>query len=65
LSASGPEKAEAARQLARNALSVLESGIRNRHPQYDDRSVHLAIMRRILGNTLYRRVFPDAPRVEL
>ena len=62
---SGAEKAESARALGRSALVLLKSGIRARHPLYSEEDVHLAVMRRILGDGLYQDVFPGKPRVEL
>ena len=35
------------------------SGIRRRHPDYDDFQVRLALARMTLGDDLVRRVWPD------
>jgi hypothetical protein len=62
---SGPEKVESARRLGRSTLALVKSGIRARHPLYSEEDVHLAVMRRLLGDDLYQAVFPTRPRVEL
>ncbi|MCL4190123.1 MAG: hypothetical protein KJZ87_00150 [Thermoguttaceae bacterium] len=43
---------------------VLEAGVRQRHPDYDDRQVKLAAIRHRLGDTLFREVYPGV-EVEL
>jgi uncharacterized protein (DUF2267 family) len=63
-SMSGPERAEAAFRLRRRVLSVFRDGIRARHPDYSEQQVHLVVMRRILGDELYQRVFPGEPVLE-
>lgn len=37
---------------------VLESGVRQRHPEYNDRQAKLAAIRLRLGDTLFREVYP-------
>ena len=48
------EMSEAARELAR-------TGIRARHPDYDDIEVEHALRRLILGDELFRKAWPDRP----
>jgi len=62
---SGPEKVESARRLGRATIELLMSGIRARHPLYDEEDVHLAVMRRVLGDELYKAVFPHKPDIKL
>jgi hypothetical protein len=47
-------------QLARETA---KSGIRSRHPDYDEDQVHLAYARLVLGDDLVRKVWPARPLV--
>ena len=40
------------------------AGIRRRHPTYDDRHVHMALRRLILGDELVRKAWPDLELVD-
>jgi len=53
------ERLRRALDLSDQARAVLEAGIRHRHPEYDDRSVHLAAVRLSLGKRLFREAFSD------
>ena len=46
-------------ELSDSSRALLEAGVRQRHPQYDDRSTHLAVARLSLGSRLFRAAFPD------
>jgi len=39
---------------------IVETGIRNRHPDYDDEKIRLALLRLTLGERLFKRMFPDS-----
>jgi hypothetical protein len=45
-------------------LGLMETGIRHRHPDYDDRQVRLARIRLMLGREQFRLAYPDAGEVE-
>lgn len=45
---------EGVRQLSR-------AGIRSRHPEYSEEDVELAMRRVVLGEELFRAVWPNAP----
>jgi len=61
----GPERVAAARDLRASALAQFRAGVRARHPGYGEEDVHRAVMRRILGDDLCRKVFPGRPLVDL
>jgi hypothetical protein len=46
-------------ELSDRARALLEAGVRQRHPQYDDRAVRLAATRLSLGRRLFREAFSD------
>jgi len=50
-------------QMSEEALAMLTSGIKARHPGYSDAQVTWAFRRIRLGDVLLRRVWPDAPLV--
>jgi hypothetical protein len=60
----GPGRIEIAFRLTRMAREASEAGIRQRHPDYDDARVRLALARLEYGDELVRRVWPDSPLVE-
>lgn len=51
-------------QLNRAALRMATEAIRRRHPDYDDRTVFLALVRRFYGDELALEVWPEAATVE-
>ena len=60
----GLSEAERARQgfaLCRFAREVRRRGIAERHPEYDDDQVRLALIRSELGDTLFVSAYPDEP----
>lgn len=46
-------------QLSNNLRAVTEAGIRQRHPDYDDQMVKLAVIRLTVGDKLFRQAFGD------
>jgi hypothetical protein len=44
--------------LGDSLRSLTESGVRHRHPDYDERRVRLATARLLLGESLFAQVFP-------
>ena len=39
--------------------SITESGVRQRHPDYDENMVRLAAIRIAIGEDLFRQAYPD------
>lgn len=50
-------------ELNRGVLRLVEGAVRRRHPDYDDREVFLAIVRRVYGDELALTVWPEAASV--
>lgn len=51
-------------QLNRGVASMAKQAVCRRHPDYDDRQVFLALVRRLYGDDLALEVWPDAAAVE-
>ena len=45
-------------ELSDNLRAITESGIRHRHPEYDEAKIRLALIRLTAGKTVYRLLFP-------
>ena len=45
-------------ELSDNLRSTVESGIRQRHPNYNEEQVKLAVFRLVLDKTLFDEAFP-------
>ncbi|HWO22001.1 MAG TPA: hypothetical protein VNO30_24735 [Kofleriaceae bacterium] len=60
---SGAEKVALAAQLSEDVRAVARAGIRTRHPEYSDREVWYALQRLLLGDELFDRAWPLAPRL--
>jgi hypothetical protein len=50
---------ELACRMTDSLREFVASGVRRRHPEYDERQVKLATIRLMLGDALYREVFSD------
>lgn len=59
-----PDRLDEWAQLNRGANRMAEQAVRRRHPDYDDRQVFLALVRRTYGDDLALLVWPDAAAVE-
>lgn len=53
------DRAEITFQLCDNMRAFVEAGVRDRHPDYDDDKVRLAVIRLTLGERLFREAFGD------
>jgi hypothetical protein len=54
-----PEKRlQQAFQMTADLQRRLADGVRQRHPEYDERQVRLAVIRLRLGDELFRAVYP-------
>lgn len=60
---SGAEKVALAAQLSEDVRAVAMAGIRARHPEYSDREIWYALQRLLLGDDLFGRAWPHAPRL--
>jgi hypothetical protein len=55
-----PEKRlELALELSENIRNVVAAGVRNRHPNYGEDQVRLAVVRLLLGDELFRMGYPN------
>jgi hypothetical protein len=45
--------------LNRSLRSISEAGVRRRHPDYDERQVHLAAIKLSIGTDLFKLVYPN------
>ena len=56
----GPEvRLKMAFELSDNLRSIVESGVRHRHPDWDEKSVKRAVLRLAIGEHLFRQAFGD------
>lgn len=46
-------------ELSDGLRSIIESGVRQRHPDYDENMVRLAAIRIAIGEKLFRQAYPD------
>ena len=52
-------RARMAIELSNGLRSIIESGVRQRHPDYDENMVRLAAVRIMIGEELFRQAYPD------
>jgi hypothetical protein len=52
------KRAEMTFQLGNNLRSIVESGIRQRHPGYSDEQIKLAALKLTIDKDLFNRAFP-------
>lgn len=50
-------------RLSEDARAIALEAIRRRHPDYDDTQARFALFRLLLGDALFERVWPAAPRL--
>lgn len=53
------ERAQVTFQLSDMMRSMAEKGVRRRHPEYDQQTVRLALIRLTAGEEVFNRFFPD------
>ncbi len=51
---------ELAIQMSKSLLEVVTAGVRRRHPDFLEGQVRLAVLRLVLGEELFGRVYPGA-----
>ena len=52
------KRAEMTFQLSNNLRSIVESGIRQRHPSYSEEQIKIAVLSLVIDRTLLERAFP-------
>ena len=57
------QRARLGHQMSIDARTITSDGIRQRHPDYDEAAVRWALFRILVGDQLFRRVWPGAPLV--
>ncbi len=55
------QRTQLGHQMSLEARAIARAAIARRHPEYDDEAVRWASFRMLLGDQLFRRVWPDAP----
>ncbi|RKY11620.1 MAG: hypothetical protein DRP65_03770 [Planctomycetota bacterium] len=46
-------------ELGDNIRKLAVAGVRSRHPEYDDKKVSMAVMKLMIGDLLFKKVFGD------
>jgi hypothetical protein len=60
----GPEKRfRAGLELTRTSLILLKAGIINRHPEYTEEQIQLALIKTILPEHLFKAAYPQADEI--
>lgn len=57
----GAQRCDLAAEMSMAARELALAGIRTRHPDYDADQARYALLRMILGDDLFQRVWPRAP----
>jgi len=52
-------RANMAIELSDGLRAIVESGVRQRYPDYDDKMVRLAALRTAIGKELFHQSYPD------
>ena len=61
----GPERRfELGVRMSEDIRALAAEGIRARHPEYSEAEVRFALFRMLLGDELFGRAWPDAPRLK-
>lgn len=55
---------ETALEFTEILRKLIESGVRVRHPEYSDKEVKLAVIRIILGEKLFKKVYPEYKEIK-
>lgn len=61
---SGDQRVTIASNLSEDVREIARAGIRARHPDYDEEHIRFALYRMLLGDELFGRAWPRAPRLE-
>ena len=56
------KRAEMMFQLSDYLRSIVEAGTKLRHPEYDEQKVHREVLRLMVGEALFRQIYPPFGR---
>ena len=61
----GPEvRLKMAFEMSDNLRQIVEDGVRDRHPDWDEETVRRRVLRLMIGKRLFREVFGDEAKFE-
>jgi len=56
----GPEaRLKMAFELSDNLRSIVEAGVRERNPNYDEQKIKREVLRLMIGDALFKQIYPD------
>ena len=56
----GPEvRLKMAFELSDNLRSIVEAGVRERNPSYDEQKTKQEVLRLMIGEALFKQIYPD------
>lgn len=56
----GPEvRLKTAFELSDKLRDIVEAGVRERNPSYDEQRIKQEVLRLMIGNALYKQIYPD------
>ena len=53
------ERLKMAFDMSNNLRSIVEAGVRLRHPDYDEQKIKREVLRLMIGETLFKQIYPD------
>ena len=53
------QRAEMTFELSVNVRAAVEAGVRSRHPEYDDKTVAMAVTKLMISDSMFEEVFGD------
>jgi len=57
----GPEvRLKMAFEMSDNLRQIVEDGVRDRHPDFDEKKIQLEVLRLMIGDKLYRQILKEA-----
>ena len=51
-------------EMSNNLRQIVEDGVRNRHPDWDEETIRHRVLYLMIGKSLYREVFGDEAKFE-
>jgi len=57
------KKLELSFMLCELVKAFLKEGVKNRHPEYSDDEIELAVQKILLGEELFKKVYPSAKNI--
>lgn len=52
-------RAEMTFELSDNLRSIVEAGVKMRHPNFDQQQVEKEVLKLMIGEPLFRQIYPD------